>query len=129
MPDEPASGVRIGMGDVTRLRATVDLFSSLDGRFGGGHVRESLIKYLSVDADRLLRGRYSADVGQELFSAVGEATLLAAWMTYECACLPVPEARLPAPGASSLRLLVKPWKCGTVLMPYPPARPVPVRAL
>jgi hypothetical protein len=84
-PDESPTGVRIGMSDVTRFRATVDLFDTLDGRFGGGHARESLIKYLSVDADRLLRGRYSAEVGRELFSAVGEATLLAAWMTYDSA--------------------------------------------
>ena len=85
LPDEPPSGVRIGTGDVTRFRATVDMFDNLDDRFGGGHARESLIKYLSVDADRLLRGRYSTDVGRELFSAVGEATLLAAWMTYDSA--------------------------------------------
>lgn len=85
VPDERASGVRIGMGDVTRFRTTVDLFADLDNRFGGGHARESLIKYLSVDAERLLRGRYSANVGRELFSAVGEATLLAAWMTYDSA--------------------------------------------
>jgi hypothetical protein len=85
LPDEPASGVHIGMGDVTRFRATVDLFDDLDSRFGGGHARESLIKYLSIDAERLLRGRYNADVGRELFSAVGEATLLAAWMTYDSA--------------------------------------------
>ena len=85
VPDEPPSGVRIGMGDVTRFRTTVDMFDKLDDRFGGGHARESLIKYLSVDADRLLRGRYNAEVGRELFSAVGEATLLAAWMTYDSA--------------------------------------------
>ena len=85
VPDESANGVRIGMGDVTRFRATVDMFDKLDDRFGGGHARESLIKYLSIDADRLLRGRYSAEVGRELFSAVGEATLLAAWMTYDSA--------------------------------------------
>jgi hypothetical protein len=85
LPDEPASGVRIGAGDVTRFRATVDLFAELDNRFGGGHARESLIKYLSVDAERLLNGRYTADVGRALFSAVGEATLLAAWMTYDSA--------------------------------------------
>jgi hypothetical protein len=73
------------MGDVTRFRATVELFADLDNRFGGGHARESLVKYLSVDAGRLLRGRYSAEIGRELFAAVGEATLLAAWMTYDSA--------------------------------------------
>ena len=82
---EPARGVRIGIGDVTRFRATVEMFAELDNRFGGGHAREALIQYLSVDGDRLLRGRYTDAVGRELFSAVAEATLLAAWMTYDSA--------------------------------------------
>jgi hypothetical protein len=71
------------MADVQRFRATVDMFVQLDDRFGGGHARQSLIQYLSSDADRLLRGRFGDDVGRELHSAVGEATLLAAWMTYD----------------------------------------------
>jgi hypothetical protein len=78
-------GVRIDAGDVTRFRATVDMFAEMDNRYGGGHAREALIKYLSVDGERLLRGRYSDTVGRDLFSAVGEATLLAAWMTYDSA--------------------------------------------
>jgi hypothetical protein len=86
MPEqERARGALIGTGDVTRFRATVDMFAGLDSRFGGGHAREALIKYLSVDGERLLRGRYSDVVGRELFSAVAEATLLAAWMTYDSA--------------------------------------------
>lgn len=78
-------GVRVGMGDVERFRATVELFRQLDDRFGGGHARQSLIQYLSSDGERLLRGRYPEAVGSALFSAVAEATLLAAWMSYECA--------------------------------------------
>lgn len=86
MPEqERACGALIGIGDVARFRATVDMFAELDNRFGGGHAREALIKYLSVDGDRLLRGRYSDAVGRELFSAIAEATLLAAWMTYDSA--------------------------------------------
>ncbi|MGH3281088.1 MAG: helix-turn-helix domain-containing protein [Trebonia sp.] len=85
VPDEPATGVRIGTGDVARLRATVDMFAELDNRFGGGHAREALVQYLSIDGERLLHARYSEAVGRELFSAVGEATLLAAWMTYDSA--------------------------------------------
>ena len=76
-------GVRVGMGDVERFRATVELFSQLDDRFGGGHARQSLIQYLSTDGERLLRGRYPESVGGALFSAVAEATLLAAWMSYD----------------------------------------------
>jgi hypothetical protein len=82
---ERARGGLIGTGDVTRFRTTVEMFAELDNRFGGGHAREALINYLSVDGDRLLRGRYSEAVGRELFSAVAEATLLAAWVTYDSA--------------------------------------------
>ena len=62
------------MGDVERFHATVELFAQLDDRFGGGHARESLIQYLSIDGERLLRGRYPEPVGSALFSAVAEAT-------------------------------------------------------
>lgn len=82
---EHASGVRIGTADVARFRATVQLFAQLDDRFGGGHARQALVQYLRTDASRLLRGRYAGDVGRELFSATAEATLLAAWMTYDSA--------------------------------------------
>lgn len=81
--EQSSSTVRIGIGDVERFRTTVDMFDKLDGQFGGGHACEALIQYLSVDASRLLSGRFSEEVGRALFSAVGEATLLAAWMTYD----------------------------------------------
>ena len=55
--DEPG-GVRIGIGDVERFRDTVEMFRELDDRFGGGHARDALIRYLQGDAVRLLRGRY-----------------------------------------------------------------------
>jgi len=83
--DQPARGVHIGVSDVERFRATVDVFAKLDDRYGGGHARLSLIQYLSTDADRMLSGRYTDAVGRELFAAVGEATLLAAWMSYDSA--------------------------------------------
>jgi transcriptional regulator with XRE-family HTH domain len=82
---DPARGVRIGMSDVERFRATVSMFAELDDRFGGGHARQALVQYLSSDAERMLNGRYSEETGRELFSAVSEATLLAAWMSYDSA--------------------------------------------
>ena len=81
--ERPAGGARIGLADVARFRATAGLFADLDNRFGGGHAREALIQYLNTEASRMLHGRYSDDTGRELFSAVGEATLLGAWMTYD----------------------------------------------
>ncbi|HUY52504.1 MAG TPA: helix-turn-helix transcriptional regulator [Streptosporangiaceae bacterium] len=78
-----AGGARIGLADVDRFRATVELFRQLDDRFGGGHARQALVQYLSTDADRLLHGRYTEAVGRAVFSATAEATLLAAWMSYD----------------------------------------------
>lgn len=78
-------GVRVGMADVERFRATVEVFDHLDDRFGGGNARQALVQYLSTDAERLIRGRFSEPVGRELYASVGEATLLAAWMTYDSA--------------------------------------------
>jgi transcriptional regulator with XRE-family HTH domain len=84
-PPETSAGVRIGMSDVARFRATVETFQRLDDRFGGGHARQALIQYLRVDGERLLRGKYTDVVGRALFSSVAEATLLTAWMTYDAA--------------------------------------------
>ena len=61
------------MGDVERFRDTVEMFRELDDRFGGGHARDALIRYLQGDAVRLLRGRYPDTVGSALLSAVAEA--------------------------------------------------------
>ena len=77
--------VRVGMGDVERFAVTVEAFGQLDDRFGGGNARQALIQHVSSDGDRLLRGRYTGAVGCALFSAVAEATLLAAWMSYDSA--------------------------------------------
>jgi hypothetical protein len=82
---ELAHGVNVGLADVSRFKATVEMFAQLDDRYGGGHARQSLIQYLSTDGERLLRGRHTDDVGRALLSAVAEATLLAAWMTYDSA--------------------------------------------
>ena len=76
---------RVGLADVERFRVTADAFAQLDNRYGGGHARQALIRYLSDDGERLLRGQYTEPVGRALFSAVAEATLLAAWMAYDSA--------------------------------------------
>ena len=80
-----ARGARIGLTDVERFRATIAMFARLDDQFGGGHARHALIQYLSGDGERLLRARCTEQAARALFSAVAEATLLAAWMTYDSA--------------------------------------------
>jgi tetratricopeptide (TPR) repeat protein len=80
---EQRSGVRVGPADVAAVKATSDMFAQLDDRFGGDHARHALIQYLSRDVAPLLTGQYKASVGRALFSTVAEATLLAAWMSYD----------------------------------------------
>jgi hypothetical protein len=73
---EPANRVHIGMSDVARFRATVEMFQRLDDQYGGGHARQALIQYLRLDAERLLQGRYADGVGAVVYASVAEATLL-----------------------------------------------------
>ena len=84
-PAAPANGVHVGMSDVARFRATVEMFQRLDDQYGGGHARQALIQYLRTDAERLLHGKYTEAVARALFSSVAESTLLGAWMTYDAA--------------------------------------------
>lgn len=72
-----------GITDVQRVRATVGLFTQLDGTYGGAHARRALIHYLEDEVQRLLRGSFTDLVGDALFSAASQATLLAAWMSYD----------------------------------------------
>jgi ATP/maltotriose-dependent transcriptional regulator MalT len=65
------------------VKATSETFSLLDDRFGGEHARHSVVQYLSRDVAPLLSGTYTEGVGRALFSTVAEATLLAAWMSYD----------------------------------------------
>jgi transcriptional regulator with XRE-family HTH domain/tetratricopeptide (TPR) repeat protein len=87
-PDHPLpaaeTGLAVGCADVARVRASSALFAELDNRFGGAHARRSLIHFLDRDAAALLTGRYTDEVGRELFAAVAEASLLAAWTSYDC---------------------------------------------
>jgi transcriptional regulator with XRE-family HTH domain len=76
-------GARVGLADVATVKATSDMFAHLDDRFGGDHARHAVIQFLSRDVAPLLTGRYPEPVGRALFATVAEATLLAAWMSYD----------------------------------------------
>jgi hypothetical protein len=76
-------GRRVGPADVEALRVTMDMFADLDNRFGGAHARTALVRFLADQVTPLLNGRHTEPVRQALFSAAAEATLLAAWMSYD----------------------------------------------
>ncbi|ANY08029.1 regulator [Pseudonocardia sp. HH130630-07] len=75
--------IRIGASDVDRLRAMRHTFDRLDSMFGGVHARAALVQYLRTDLPRLLRSEGRAPIRERLFSAAGELTQLAAWMSYD----------------------------------------------
>jgi transcriptional regulator with XRE-family HTH domain len=81
---ENGQGRAVGHADVARVHSSAALFAELDNRFGGAHARRSLIHFLDRDAASLLTGRYTDQVGCELYAAVAEASLLAAWTSYDC---------------------------------------------
>lgn len=73
----------VGAADLAAVRTTVSMFSQLDGAFGGAHARRALIEFLRSDVLPLLGEKNSADVKGALQEVAAEATLLAAWMSYD----------------------------------------------
>ncbi|MCA1220539.1 regulator [Streptomyces sp. 8L] len=78
-------GVRVTAGDIAALRSVGELFRSLDQRYGGGHARQALVRYLEHEAEPMLRGVYGESVGRRLFGAVADLTRLAGWTSYDIA--------------------------------------------
>ncbi|WP_329458217.1 regulator [Streptomyces sp. NBC_01497] len=78
-------GVRVTAGDIAALRSVGELFRSLDQRYGGGHARQALVRYLEHEAEPMLRGAYGESVGRRLFGAVADLTRLAGWTSYDIA--------------------------------------------
>ncbi|MEV4620502.1 helix-turn-helix transcriptional regulator [Asanoa sp. NPDC049573] len=73
----------IGSPDVETVRRITATYRTLDNQFGGGHIRESVVRFLHGDVAELARGRFDPATGGALFSAVAEATQLAAWASYD----------------------------------------------
>ncbi|MQA16959.1 MAG: XRE family transcriptional regulator [Pseudonocardiaceae bacterium] len=80
---EASSNRQVGTSDIARLQTTTEMFDYLDGQFGGGHGRSSLVEYLSTELGALLHGTFTEQTGRELFRAAAQATLLCAWMSYD----------------------------------------------
>jgi hypothetical protein len=89
------------MHAVERFRAEIGRFAEADNRVGGGRDREALIRHLVANVGRLARGVGSEQVDRALFSAVAEAVLLLAWMTFDVA----PESALTQKYFTYARLL------------------------
>ncbi|RCG15168.1 regulator [Streptomyces reniochalinae] len=82
---ERGPGQRVSGGDVAALRSVCDLFRALDHAYGGGHARQALVRYLEHEAEPMLRGVYSEQLGRRLFGAAADLTRLAGWTSYDIA--------------------------------------------
>ncbi|MGZ0238059.1 regulator, partial [Streptomyces sp. CPS1] len=72
-------------GDIAALRSVGELFRALDDRFGGGHARQALVRYLEHECEPMLRGSYDEQTGRRLFAAAADLTRLAGWTSYDIA--------------------------------------------
>jgi transcriptional regulator with XRE-family HTH domain len=73
----------IGEPDVEMIRRITGAFRTLDNQYGGGHIRDSVVRFLNSEVSVLLRGRYDARTGAALLSAAAETTQLAGWASYD----------------------------------------------
>jgi transcriptional regulator with XRE-family HTH domain/tetratricopeptide (TPR) repeat protein len=73
----------VGSPDIEMVRRVTSTFRTLDNQFGGGHVRESVVRFLDGDVTELISGRFDAVTGRALLAAVAETTQLAAWASYD----------------------------------------------
>lgn len=83
VPFQPASARSVGVRAVERFRAEIGRFAEADNGTGGERDRDALAGYLIANVRRLVRGSYSEETGRALFSAIAEAMLLLAWMTFD----------------------------------------------
>jgi hypothetical protein len=85
-PVSPSSPQIDGLtpGSIEAVRATTDMFSRLDYRFGGGHARSALIQYLAAEVEPLLEATTpDTALGREFLGEVAALMRLAAWMAYD----------------------------------------------
>ncbi|MFI1585087.1 hypothetical protein [Embleya sp. NPDC020630] len=75
--------VRVGAGDVVRVRAMTTALGNAAAELGGGVARTAAARYLTDEASPLLDGTYTDTTGRELHAAVGELAHLIAWMAQD----------------------------------------------
>ncbi|WP_406009381.1 regulator [Streptomyces sp. NBC_00637] len=82
---ERGLGQRVTGGDISALRSVGELFRTLDDRYGGGHARQALVRYLEHECEPMLRGVYGEQTGRRLFGAAADLTRLAGWTSFDIA--------------------------------------------
>ncbi|MFF3896405.1 sporulation protein [Streptomyces sp. NPDC001812] len=80
----PGDRLPVGRTHIEELREVAESARRWDSRFGGAAMKSrSLTAYLDERVAPLLRGRYSAAIGCELFSVTAEMARLAGWTAFD----------------------------------------------
>lgn len=70
--------------DVAAVKEAVQAFSRADERFGGGHARAAVERYLNAEVTERLHGRFTRDPDRRaLISAAAELAYLAGWKAFD----------------------------------------------
>jgi transcriptional regulator with XRE-family HTH domain len=85
LDEQPSSSGEhsVGQPEVDTVRRITAVYRTLDNQYGGGHIRDSLVRFLDAEVATLMRGRYDQRTGAALLSAAAETTQLAGWASYD----------------------------------------------
>jgi hypothetical protein len=76
-------GRHVGRADVDAVWSMCTAFADADRRLGGGHARRTLVCYADDAVAHLLTGRYTEQIGRELFAAVARLCDIAGFMCFD----------------------------------------------
>ncbi|MFI1991651.1 hypothetical protein [Actinoplanes sp. NPDC020271] len=80
----PLDRRQTGSAQVAAVREVVEAFSRADERFGGGHARPALERYLDTEVAARLRGGFARDTDRRaMTAAAAELTYLAGWKAFD----------------------------------------------
>ncbi|MGW2215398.1 hypothetical protein ACWCSD_10465 [Nonomuraea sp. NPDC001684] len=83
-PKPLAEGRLVTASSVEAVRETTAMFAKLDYRFGGGHARSTVVQYIAMEVEPLLKHvRPDTALGKEFLSETAAMLRLAAWMAYD----------------------------------------------
>lgn len=69
---------------VEQVHSAIRMFDEMDNRFGGGHVRTSIVLYLSTEVVPMLQQRGTgAQERRRLFTAAAKLAAMAGWSSYD----------------------------------------------
>ncbi|WP_432138637.1 tetratricopeptide repeat protein [Streptomyces sp. bgisy154] len=79
----PATAVRVGEGEVEAIKTMVKTLGDSAAEYGGGHVRNLAVRYLTENAGPWLNGRYTEATGRDLYAATSQLAHVIGWMAQD----------------------------------------------